>query len=520
MRASVSINPTSLHRKRLFLLLSAVVAAWAFTPGCNCGNVTNGSDSGEDSGGADSGPSDAGAADSGSPGDSGNPRDGGAPDGGGSSDGGQIRHVIIIMQENRSFDHYFGTYPGVDGILLADGGLSPVCLPEIDGGCVMLFHDRNDINGGGPHTLAAFKADVHDGGLDGFVKEAQKGALGCPDPNNPTCTNGSGIDPVGYHDGADIPNYWAYASHFVLQDHMYEPNDSWSNPEHLYLVSEWAADCTDAGDPMSCTNAIDTGVTTGHAWTDLTYLLHKAGVSWKYYLGTGNVPDCDNGEMDCPPKLQDAGVPSIWNPLPAFTTVQQDGELGNIVDVDQYYVDIKNGTLPSVAWIIPESKVSEHPAARVTVGQAYVTALINALMQSPYWSSTVIFLSWDDWGGFYDHSLPPVLDQNGYGIRVPGMVISPFAKAGTIDHQVLSHDAYAKFIEDVFLGSARLDPLTDGRPDPRPSVRENLLGANDLINDLDLSQTPLPPLVLSECPYDGGCLCPLDGGACRGAIIP
>jgi phospholipase C len=425
----------------------------------------------------------------------------------------------VIMQENRSFDHYFGTYPGVNGLLLPDGGLTQVCLPEVDAGCVNVFHDRNDVNGGGPHALAAFRADVNDGGMDGFVLSAQRGAIGCVDPNNPACTNGSGIDPAGYHDGSDLPNYWAYASHFVLQDNLYEPNHSWSNPEHLFLVSEWAATCTDAGDPMSCTNAVDTGSIKDHAWTDLTYLLHRAGVSWKYYLGTGEVPDCESGEMDCPPVLQDAGVPSIWNPLPAFTTVKQDNELGNVVDVDTFYLDVKNGTLPAVSWIVPTNKVSEHPAARVTVGQAYVTGLINAVMQSPYWSNTVIFVSWDDWGGFYDHVQPPVLDANGYGLRVPGLVISPWAKSGTIDHQVLSHDAYAKFIEDVFLGSQRLDPANDGRPDPRPSVRETLLGANDLMNDLDFNQTPLPPLVLDQCPYDGGCLCPLDGGACSGTII-
>jgi phospholipase C len=131
----------------------------------------------------------------------------------------------------------------------------------------------------------------------------------------------------------------------------------------------------------------------------------------------------------------------------------------------------------------------------------------------------VIFVSWDDWGGFYDHSLPPVIDQNGYGLRVPGLVISPYVKAHTLDHQILSHDAYVKFIEDRFLSSQRLDPLTDGRPDPRPSVRESLLHG-DLLNDFDFAQTPLAPLVLEECPYDGGCLCPLDGGTCTGTLIP
>jgi phospholipase C len=117
-------------------------------------------------------------------------------------------------------------------------------------------------------------------------------------------------------------------------------------------------------------------------------------------------------------------------------------------------------------------------------------------MQGPQWSSTAIFLAWDDWGGFYDHVLPPIVDENGYGFRVPGIVISPWARQGYVDHQILSFDAYAKFIEDIFLGGARLDPTTDGRPDPRPTVRENVPILGDLRNDFDFDQAPLPAVVL------------------------
>ena len=115
-------------------------------------------------------------------------------------------------------------------------------------------------------------------------------------------------------------------------------------------------------------------------------------------------------------------------------------------------------------------------------------------MRSPAWRSTAIFVSWDDWGGFYDHVRPPAIDENGYGLRVPGLVISPYARAGFVDHQLLSHDTYLRFIEDVFLGGARLDPATDGRPDPRPSVRERLTG--DLRRDFDFSQPPRAPMLL------------------------
>jgi phospholipase C len=151
-----------------------------------------------------------------------------------------------------------------------------------------------------------------------------------------------------------------------------------------------------------------------------------------------------------------------------------------------------------VSWIVPGNHASEHPGSRepISAGQAYVTTLINAVMRGPEWDSSAIFLTWDDWGGFYDHVEPPSVDRNGYGLRVPGILISPWAKAGTIDHQVLSFDAYLKLIEDRFLGGQRLDPATDGRPDSRPTVREDAEVLGDLLDEFDFDQRPIPPLIL------------------------
>ena len=136
----------------------------------------------------------------------------------------------------------------------------------------------------------------------------------------------------------------------------------------------------------------------------------------------------------------------------------------------------------------------------ISRGQDWVTTVVNAAMSSPDWNSTAVFVSWDDWGGFYDHVVPPNVDVNGYGVRVPAMVISPYARRGFIDHQMLSFDAYAKFIEDDFLSHRRLDPKTDGRPDSRPSVRENLPLLGDLVKDFDFTQQPRPPMILDPCP--------------------
>ena len=144
--------------------------------------------------------------------------------------------------------------------------------------------------------------------------------------------------------------------------------------------------------------------------------------------------------------------------------------------------------------------MSDHPPSSIRHGQAYVTGVVNAIMHSPDWKSTAIFLAWDDWGGFYDHVKPPTVDAQGYGLRVPALVISPYAKRGYIDHQVLSSDAYLKFIEDDFLHGQRLNPRTDGRPDPRPTVRENVKILGDLRNDFNFAQKPRRPLFLSLRP--------------------
>ncbi len=432
----------------------------------------------------------------------------------------KIQHVVVIMQENRSFDSYFGTYPGADGIPMKDGQPT-VCVPDpILGHCVRPFHDRQDRNLGGPHSQVNASADINGGRMDGFVREQTLARSGCEQLFNPACGRGqaSGLpDVMGYHDGADIPNYWTYARDFVLDDHMFQSDASWSLPSHLYMVSEWSADCTVPGDPMSCVNndqnpgpppdfqrpnlGIGTPAMPDYAWTDLTYLLHRAGVSWGYYVFKGTEPDCESdAAVSCGPVSQGPRTPGIWNPLPYFDTVRQDGQLGNVQSLSNFFAAVKAGTLPAVSWIDPNGTVSEHPPGLISAGQTYVTGLINAIMRSPDWSSTAIFLSWDDWGGFYEHVVPPRVDANGYGLRVPGLVISPYARRGYIDHSTLSFDAYVKFIEDDFLAGQRLDPTTDGRPDPRPDVRENAPQLADISQDFDFSQPPRAPVILSLHP--------------------
>jgi phospholipase C len=221
----------------------------------------------------------------------------------------------------------------------------------------------------------------------------------------------------------------------------------------------------------------------------------------------GVQPDCDDNPDEraagCAPVKQGASTPSIWSPLPAFTDVKEDHQLHHIKNLANFYRAARKGKLPAVSWITPTQGNSDHPPANVATGQAYVTNLINTIMRGPQWKSTAIFLTWDDWGGFYDHVLPPTVDQYGYGFRVPSLVISPYARKGFIDHQVLSFDAYNKFIEDAFLNGARLDPATDGRPDPRPDVRENAPLLGNLIDDFDFNQKPRRPVLLPLHPAPG-----------------
>jgi phospholipase C len=455
----------------------------------------------------------------------------------------KIKHVIVVMQENRSFDAYFGTYPGADGIPVR-GGVPTAC--ETDpaqpaAGCTRPYHDPADINGGGPHGEVDAVADVNGERMDGFVSQRAAASKSCTNPDDPACAHGATPDVMGYHTAQEIPNYWQYANDFVLDDHMFEPVKSWSLPDHLYMVSAWSARCQNRS-PMSCANdiagpylikrfdqAVDREMATGQtdidlAWTDITWLLYQHHVSWRYYVQTGHQPDCaDDSAETCAPVYQSATSPGIWNPLPLFGDVQHDKQEGNIQPLDDYFPAAAAGTLPSVSWIVPSQADSEHPPASVHRGQAYVTSIINAAMKSPDWNSTAIFLAWDDWGGFYDHVAPPAVDQNGYGLRVPALVISPYARRGYVDHQTLSSDAYLKFIEDDFLGGARLNPQTDQRPDLRPDVRENQPALGNLEQDFDFGQAPRPPVLLATNPPTDSPAIPAyftGRPACLGCTVP
>jgi len=344
--------------------------------------------------------------------------------------------------------------------------------------------------------------------MDGFVASAEQFAY-------PT-------DVMGYEDAREIPNYWAYAENYALDDHFFTASLGWSLPQHLYLVSGWSAHCTTA-QASSCVNniqgpftptvqeagvqqALTTGKSNIHdSWTDITDLLYKHHVTWRYYIETGNKVNCVDGMLStCPTQARSYETPGIWDPLPIFSDVQENNQISNVVSQNEYFAAASKGTLPTVSWIEPSGPNSEHPqVGGIHEGQAYVTNIINAAESGPEWDSTAIFVTWDEWGGFYDNVVPPTVDGNGYGLRVPSIIISPYAKKGYIDHQTLSDDAYLKFIEDDFLGGARISSATDGRPDPRPDVRENESILGNIADDFDFNQTPSAPMILPVNPAPG-----------------
>jgi len=436
-----------------------------------------------------------------------------------------INHLVFIVMENRSFDHYFGTYPGADGIPMRNGKPT-VCQPTAGGGCASPYHDTNFIDQGGPHGNKSSITAYDNGRMDGFIKALDTYGNGCrlhPDtPPCPQATNGPAGQPdiMGYHTAQELPNYWKYARRYTLFDHMFAPVDSWTLPSHLYLISGWSAYCPNLNDPMSCKSELVfhpasqyndqwVGATwradmanqypRPYVWAPITWLLYQQGVSWGYFVGSGScvTPPCGG--------LTGPVTADVQNPLPGFIATEATAQFANIRSNEDFLKMAAHGNLPSVSWVVPVKDAGDHPPDDISRGQKYVTDLINAVTDGPpeQWDHTAIFVTWDDWGGFYDHVKPPQsidgIPGDNYGFRVPAFMVSPWARQG-IDHNTMSFDAFLRLIEDRFLSGARLDPATDGWPDARPGVRETAPQLHPLDNAFDFSGQPRPPLVLDPMP--------------------
>ena len=383
----------------------------------------------------------------------------------------KIDHFVFIIQENRSFDHYFGTYPGADGIP------ADTSVPGRFGGGVAPYHSSSLVDRGGPHGWDNAVADVNGGQMDGFLRQSWNSValnpvrLGSPD------------DVMSYHDYREIPNYWDYANLYVLQDRMFESVRSYSLPSHLYMLAGQSG-----GYHGGEFNGKRDPVPTEFTFPEVTQLLQESGIDWKYYVTPGREPDTDDDHVVGVGSslVQTPQTFTFRNPLPRFAAVRNDpGQWNRLVDTKQFYVDAKDGTLPQVSWVIPSDDVGEHPPSNIGEGMAYVTGVVNAVMASPDWDHTAIFIAWDDWGGFYDHVVPPAVDDFGYGLRVPGIVISPYAKMGYIDHNEASFEGWLKLIEERF-GVAAM------------TARDT--NAYDMLGAFDFNQRPRQPVLLDATP--------------------
>jgi phospholipase C len=341
---------------------------------------------------------------------------------------GQIDHVVFLIQENRSFDSYFGTYPGANGLP------ANLKVPSAPGGqpTVAPFHFATPLTHDMDHSWDAAHAAMDNGKMDGFISAEKSN------------------DTMGYYDGTDLPNYWSYASHFELLDNLFSSLAGPSLPNHLYAV---------AGQSGGVENNMSEPPDGGFDFPTMAEELQKANITWKYYDGQAN------------PQAF-----SLWNPLPGFQNFMSSQELmKHLVHGTQYFQDLRNGTLPAVSWIVPNGQESEHPPQDIQLGMWYVTDFVNALMKSPYWANTLLVITWDDYGGFYDHVSPPQVDKYGYGPRVPAILISPYITAGTIDHNTYDFTSVLKFIENRF----QLNPLAE-RDSKANDIGESLTRGNSL----------------------------------------
>jgi phospholipase C len=304
-----------------------------------------------------------------------------------------IENVVVVLQENHAFDNYFGTYPGADG---TSG--KGICLPQTPGStnCILPFHDQSLTPVDMSHNWTTAHKDYDGGKMDGFVySEGSK-------------------ETMGYYDGDDLPHYWRAAQEYVLCDRYFTSVMSESLPNHLHLVAGTAG------------GIIDDRVPATLGFPPIFEQLDQKGISWKVYSSN-----------------------TTW--LQNFAYVQGSPTArANFVSAGAFTTDVQKGDLSGVSWIIGAAGGDEHPPKNVQTGQNYVaSSIVNNLGTSKYWDSIALFVTWDDFGGFYDHVAPPQVDKYGYGFRVPCLVISPYAKAGFVDSTVNDHTSILRFIEDL-----------------------------------------------------------------------
>jgi len=386
-----------------------------------------------------------------------------------------IKHVVVVVKENHTFDNYFGSFPGAEGISqipTSSGMLAPPRAPD---------KTPRDLC----HTHDCALSDLAGGAMNGWSSVA--GAS----------TNGDNLVYAQYQE-ADIPNYWQYARHFALADQFFAnvlgpsfpghtvvlaAQAGWAlgNPNTQILHPYWGCD-QDPGtkvtveDPATCTNK---DVFPCFSIPTVPDVL-PSGVDWKFY-GTNFYV-----------------LPEIWSMFDGIDSIRNGPGWANVINASQFDTDVDSGQLPAVSWLVDQDLDDEHPnVGSVCAGENWTVGHINHLMASPYWQDTVILFTMDDFGGWYDHVVPPrqygcnPAGPYGLGFRLPLIAISAYAKPGVF-HEVAEQASIPRFIERVF-GAPALSTLDPAAQDGQ---------ANDLFGMFDFTQTPLPALQLTTrtCP--------------------
>lgn len=383
-----------------------------------------------------------------------------------------IQHIVFIIKENHTFDNYFGLFPGVDGtttgVINIKGKQQTIAL--------------NTLTDKPPNFCHAYKCAVH--AIDG----------GAMDKFNQT--NLCNTPPYACYSEAQqslIPNYWALAKNYVLDDRGFPSLEGPSFPNRLYTIAgasgpdlqHSAIENPNNHGPWGCDSPTTTTVRLYNntivypcfSFPSLADEMTTAGLSWKYYA----------------PIQGESGY--IWNAPDALSQMRFSAEWQNDIPWQQFTSDAAAGTLPAFSWLVPPGGYSDHPSASICKGENWSMNAIDAVMNGPDWASTVIVLTWDDWGGFYDHVPPPQVDGVGYGPRVPFLVISPYAYASDdpgnvhVSHDQVEFSSVLKLAEEVF---------------NLPSLGTRDDTAGDLLNLLDFSQVHNAALPLQQraCPQN------------------
>jgi phospholipase C len=393
----------------------------------------------------------------------------------------RITHVVVIIQENRSFESFFAGYPGADAPTYGCAELpsrrpasarpEPASSPCPSGDQTIelqsvKFQNESDL----PHNFEPAIIAWDNGKMDGFTLEGGSGYTTAP---------------YAYIERSQVATYWSIARQYVLADRMFptEFGPSWT--AHLTLVAGTdnvganlaLADFADGKN--SCEAPAGTKTTTVNAYrvlqraagpypcldqfNTMAQLLDGAGISWRYYAAR---------------KFKTF----IWSPFAAIKYVYDGPDWNNDVVVPQTQVlqDAADGKLASVSWVTPSKKDSDHPGTFSDTGPSWIASVVNSVGESAYWDSSAIIVLWDDWGGVYDDAPPPQLDFRGLGLRVPCLIISPYAKRGAVVHTSYEFGSILKFIREAF-GLPPLGPASQGYTDSR---------ANSLSDSFDFNKPP------------------------------